>query len=104
MTGPAHDIASTMWAIRLHAAGGPKQLMLLNGSREPSLEGGEALVRVNAAAITKDELDWPDELPAMPSWELSGEVAAISPDVDTFAVGDGVWALAGFGRDGAAAE
>ncbi len=62
-------------------------------------------MRVNAAAITPDELDWPtDRLPAIPSYELSGEVAALSPDVDTLAVGDDVWALSDFGRDGAAAE
>ena len=56
-------------------------------------------------AITPDELDWPtDRLPATPSYELSGEVAALAPDVDTLAVGDDVWALSDFGRDGAAAE
>jgi NADPH:quinone reductase-like Zn-dependent oxidoreductase len=65
----------------------------------------EALVRVHAAAITPDELGWPvDRLPATPSYELSGEVAAVGPDVDTLAVGDPVWALTDFDRDGAAAE
>ncbi len=45
-----------------------------------------------------------DRLPATPSYELSGEVAAVGPDVDTLAVGDPVWALTDFDRDGAAAE
>ena len=102
MTGPAHDIAPTMWAIRLHAAGGPGELVL-ERIETPHPAVGEALVRVHAAAITPDELDWPtDRLPATPSYEFSGEVAAIAPDVDTLAVGDDVWALSDFGRDGAA--
>jgi NADPH:quinone reductase-like Zn-dependent oxidoreductase len=54
------------------------------------------LVRVHAAAITRDELDWPvDRLPAIPSYELSGVV------VDS---GDEVYALTPFDRDGVAAE
>jgi NADPH:quinone reductase-like Zn-dependent oxidoreductase len=66
---------------------------------------GEALVRVHAAAITRDELDWTsDRLPATPSFELSGVVAAVAPDVGDVAVGDPVYALTGFDREGAAAE
>jgi hypothetical protein len=35
-------------------------------------------VRVHAAALTRDELEWPvDRLPAIPSYELSGIVAAL---------------------------
>jgi len=57
---------------------------------------GEVLVRVQAAAITRDELDWPtDRMPAVPSYELSGVVA------DT---GDEVYALTPFDRDGVAAD
>jgi NADPH:quinone reductase-like Zn-dependent oxidoreductase len=97
-------IEPTMWAIRLHAAGGPGELVLERiGTPHP--DQGEALVRVHAAAITPDELDWPtDRLPATPSYELSGEVAALAPDVDLLSIGDDVWALSDFGRDGAAAE
>jgi NADPH:quinone reductase-like Zn-dependent oxidoreductase len=66
---------------------------------------GDALIRVHAAAITKDELEWPtDRLPAIPSYEVSGEVAALGPDANGIAVGDEVYALTDFGRDGAAAE
>jgi NADPH:quinone reductase-like Zn-dependent oxidoreductase len=62
----------------------------------PSPESGEVLVRVHAAAITRDELEWPvDRLPATPSYELSGTV------VDS---GDDVYALTPFDRDGVAAE
>lgn len=66
---------------------------------------GEALVRVYAAALTRDELEWPvDRLPATPSYELSGAVEAVGPDVDGLAPGDEVFALTPFDRDGAAAE
>ena len=66
---------------------------------------GEALVRVHAAALTRDELDWPvDRLPATPSYELSGVVEAVGPDVDGLAAGDEVFALTPFDRDGVAAE
>jgi NADPH:quinone reductase-like Zn-dependent oxidoreductase len=93
-----------MNAIRLHPPGGLDRLV---GERvaTPFPGAGEALVRVHAAAITRDELDWPaDRLPAIPSYELSGVVAAVAPDADGLSVGDPVYALANFERDGAAAE
>jgi NADPH:quinone reductase-like Zn-dependent oxidoreductase len=92
-----------MEAIRLHAPG-------LDGLRHetietPSPQLGEALVEVNAAAITRGELEWPlDRLPAVPSYELSGVVAAVADDVDAVSVGDAVYALTPFDRDGVAAE
>lgn len=93
-----------MWAIRLHAPGGPSELVL-ERIETPQPEGGEALVRVHAAAITRDELEWPvDRLPATPSYELSGVVTALAPEVDTVTIGESVWALTLFDRDGAAAE
>src|ERR671918_323327 len=53
----------------------------------PEPGAGDTLVRVRAAAITKDELEWPvDRLPAIPSYELSGEVAALGPDANGVAV------------------
>lgn len=71
----------------------------------PRPDAGEALVRVHAAAITRDELDWPvDRLPAIPSYELSGVVAAVAPDVRSVAIGASVYALTPFDRDGAAAD
>jgi NADPH:quinone reductase-like Zn-dependent oxidoreductase len=96
-------VPRTMQAIRLHAPG-------VNGLRRetidtPSLQPGEALVEVHAAAITRDELEWPlGRLPAVPSYELSGVVAAVADDVDAVSVGDEVYALTPFDRDGAAAE
>jgi NADPH:quinone reductase-like Zn-dependent oxidoreductase len=98
------SIPTSMRAIRLHAPGGLAELVEERVDT-PSPGEGEALVRVHAAAITRDELDWPaDRLPATPSHELSGAVAAVGPGVDDPAVGDTVYALADFERDGAAAE
>ena len=81
----------TMHAVRVHAPGEP---VALDEIPIPEPAPGEVLVRVHAAAITRDELDWPtDRLPAIPSYELSGT-----------ADGEEVWALLPFDRDGAAAE
>jgi NADPH:quinone reductase-like Zn-dependent oxidoreductase len=97
-------VPDSMIAIRLHPPGGLEGLFDERVDT-PSPGPGEALVRVHAAAITRDELDWPaDRLPAIPSYELSGVVVSAAPDVDDPAVGDAVYALADFERDGAAAE
>jgi NADPH:quinone reductase-like Zn-dependent oxidoreductase len=80
-----------MRAIRLHPDG-----LRLDELDIPVPGEGEALVRVHAAAITRDELTWPtDRLPAIPSYELSGVVEA---------TGDEVFALTPFDRDGVGAE
>lgn len=100
----AAEIPSTMRAVRLRAPGGPEELVL-EEVETPRAAAGEALVRVHAAAITRDELEWPtDRLPAIPSYELSGVVATAASDAEEVAVGDPVYALSGFDRDGAAAE
>ncbi len=100
----AVSIAPTMRAIRLHVAEGPEALVL-EEIETPRLRAGEALVRVHAAGITRDELEWPtDRLPAIPSYELSGVVAAVAPDVHDVAIGEPVYALTGFDRDGVAAD
>jgi NADPH:quinone reductase-like Zn-dependent oxidoreductase len=93
-----------MRAVRLHGPEGATALAL-DRIEIPAPAAGEALVRVHAAAITRDELEWPvDRLPAIPSYELSGTVAAIGPSVTGIAVGDDVWALTSFERDGVAAD
>ena len=97
-------IDATMHAIRLHAPGGPAGLMF-EQVETPSAEAREALIRIYAAAITRDELDWPVEhLPAILSYEFSGVVVAVGPEVDDLTIGDPVYALCGFDRDSAAAE
>jgi NADPH:quinone reductase-like Zn-dependent oxidoreductase len=78
-------------AVRLHDEG-----LKVEEIETPSPGPGEVLVRVHAAALTRDELTWPvDRLPAIPSYELSGTVVGS---------GDEVYALTPFDRDGVAAE
>ena len=80
-----------MKAVRLHADG-----LRLEETAQPEPGPGEVLVRVHAAAITRDELTWPtDRLPAIPSYELCGVVES---------TGEEVIALTPFDRDGVAAE
>ena len=92
-----------MRAIRLHAPGGIDGLAL-DEVDTPAPGDGEVLVRVHAAAITRDELDWPtDRLPAIPSYEVSGVVEAVGSGAG-LEVGDEVFGLTPFDRDGVAAE
>ncbi|VXC27446.1 NADP-dependent oxidoreductase [Aeromicrobium sp. 9AM] len=80
-----------MKSVRLHPDG-----LRLEEIPRPEPGPDDVLVRVHAAAITRDELTWPtDRLPATPSYELSGVVE------DT---GEEVIALTPFDRDGVAAE
>ncbi len=97
-------IPNLMNAIRLHKAEDPAGLVL-EQTAIPQPRAGEALVQVHAAAITRDELDWPaNRLPAIPSYEFSGVVSAVGPASDHSWVGMPVYALSPFDRDGAAAE
>ena len=89
-----------MRAVRLTTDG-----LRLDEIDTPEPGSAEALIRVHAAALTKDELEWPtDRLPAIPSYELSGEVVTLRAEAGGVAAGDEVYALTDFGRDGAAAE
>jgi NADPH:quinone reductase-like Zn-dependent oxidoreductase len=93
-----------MRAVRQHAPGGPSSLVY-EEIEAPRPGAGEALVHVHAAAITRDELAWTeDRLPATPSFEVSGVVAEVAPDVEALAAGDAVYALLDFDREGGAAE
>jgi NADPH:quinone reductase-like Zn-dependent oxidoreductase len=93
-----------MRAVRLHPPGGIDALSV-DEIEVPKPGPGEALVRVHAAAITRDELDWPiDRLPAIVSYELAGVVEEIAGNVGDLAVGEDVFALTPFDRDGVAAE
>jgi NADPH:quinone reductase-like Zn-dependent oxidoreductase len=96
-------VPETMRAVRLHHPGGPDRLVFEEVDT-PRPGTGEVLVKVHAAAITRDELTWPvDRLPAIPSYELSGVVAALGPEASVM-IGQHVYALTPFDRDGAAAD
>ena len=100
-----------MKAIRIHRRGGPEALVY-EDAPIPALQPGDALVRVHAASISPAEFTWhiyetPDgrsRLPTIPSHEVSGVVAAVAPDVRDVEVGDAVYGLTDFFRDGGAAE
>jgi len=100
----SQNIPEKMNAIRLEQASGPAGLVY-SQIETPTPKAGEVLVRVHAAAITRDELDWPvKRLPAIPSYEFSGVVAALGEQVEDLTVGEQVYALSAFDRDGAAAD
>jgi NADPH:quinone reductase-like Zn-dependent oxidoreductase len=81
-----------MRAVRLHGQG--IDTLVVEEVDTPRPTSGEALVEVRAAAITRNELEWPqDRLPATPSYELAGVVD-----------GEPVYAVTPFDRDGVAAE
>jgi NADPH:quinone reductase-like Zn-dependent oxidoreductase len=74
--GPAWR-GSGVLAVRLHDDG-----LKVEEIETPSPNPGEVLVRVHAAAITRDELEWPvDRLPAIPCYELSGVVVSSGEEV-----------------------
>ena len=96
--------SATMRAVLLREPGGPEKLGVEQVAI-PEPRAGEALVRVHAAGLTRDELEWPlDRLPAIPSYELSGVVESVAPGADDLREGDEVFALTAFDRDGAAAD
>jgi NADPH:quinone reductase-like Zn-dependent oxidoreductase len=101
-----------MKAVRLHKEGGPEQLVYEDAPK-PQLGAGDALIRVHATGITPAELSWADtyrncdgsgRLPAIPGHEVSGVVESVAHGVTDVSIGDEVYALTSFCRDGAAAE
>jgi NADPH:quinone reductase-like Zn-dependent oxidoreductase len=100
-----------MMALRAHTQGGPEVLVYESAPR-PTPDAGEVLVSVDAAAITFDELTWPetwatggvDRTPVILSHEFSGVVTDVGHGVAGLSVGDEVYGLVPFDRDGAAAE
>jgi NADPH:quinone reductase-like Zn-dependent oxidoreductase len=98
------DGRPVMRVVRLRVPGRPEQLAIEEANR-PRPDRMEALVRVHAAAITPGELEWStNRLPTIPSHELSGVVEEVGPEAVGVALGDEVFALVPFDRDGAAAE
>ena len=101
-----------MKAIRMHTQGGP-ELLAYEDAPKPALQPGDALVRVIATSITKTELTWDEtyrdcdgrpRIPTIPGHEFAGIVDALAPEAAGVGVGDAVYALASFCRNGSAAE
>ena len=103
--------SGSMMALRAHTQGGPEVLVYESAPR-PTPGNGEMLIAVHAAAITFAELTWPetwtsggvDRTPVIPSHEFSGAAAEIGDGVTGVSIGDEVYGLVPFDRDGAAAE
>ena len=101
----------SMMVLRAHTRDGP-EVLVYELAPWPTPGEGEALVTVHAAAITFDELTWPETwapavstaLPSSRPTEFSGVVAALGDGVTELSAGDEVYGLVPFDRDGAAAE
>jgi NADPH:quinone reductase-like Zn-dependent oxidoreductase len=101
-----------MKAVRIHGRGGPDHLVY-EDAPPPHPGPGEVLVRAYAAGIIATELNWdetyhttagsPRVLP-IPGRDLSGVVEEVGPGATTLVKGSEVYALLGYGRDGAQAD
>jgi NADPH:quinone reductase-like Zn-dependent oxidoreductase len=79
----------------------------------PQAAENDVIVRVHAAGFTPGELDWPttwtdragrDRTPSVPGHELSGVVAELGYGTTGLTVGQRVFGLADWARDGTLAE
>ena len=110
LAGPTDELA--MRALRAHERGGPEHLVEEEAAIIPP-GIGDVLVRVHAASFTPTELEWPstwvdragrDRRPSIPGHEVSGVVTALGYGTTGVAVGEAVYGLTDWYRDGAAAE
>jgi NADPH:quinone reductase-like Zn-dependent oxidoreductase len=105
------DGSTEMTALRAHRQGGP-EVLVVERAPIPVPAADEVLVAVHVAAITFDELKWPQtwarggvsRTPVILSHEVSGVVLEVGSEVKDVSAGDDVCGLIGFDRDGAAAE
>lgn len=104
--------SNEMKAVRIHTRGGPENLVY-EKSEIPSISDSEVLIKVMAASITPTEFTWnssftnregENRLPSIPSYEVSGIVDRVGNGVKHLKVGDEVYGLLDFWRNGAAAE
>lgn len=101
-----------MKAIQIHGRGGPDHLAY-EDAPQPHPGPGQVLVRVYATGIIANELKWdvtyqtsagsPRSLP-IPGRDLSGVVEEVGPGVTRLVKGSEVYAMLGYGRDGAEAD
>src|SRR3982751_3045106 len=101
-----------MRALRMHEQGGPEGLSY-EEAPVPEPGTGDVLVRVHAASFTPTELTWPstwtdragrDRRPVIPAHEVSGVVTALGYGTAGVQIGEAVYGLTDWYRDGAAAE
>jgi NADPH:quinone reductase-like Zn-dependent oxidoreductase len=102
-----------MQAFRLYGPVDPNR-WVYEEAPTPEPGEGEVLIRVHAAGIINTEVTWvptwktrtgtPRTLPVIPGHEFSGEITALGPNVTGLRVGDMVYGLNDWYRDGAQAE
>jgi NADPH:quinone reductase-like Zn-dependent oxidoreductase len=102
----------TVFALRIDGGEDPARLSY-EEAPVPKPGTGDVLVRVHAASFTPTELSWPstwvdrqghDRRPVIVGHEVSGTVAALGRGTTGFAVGEEVYGLTDWYRDGALAE
>jgi NADPH:quinone reductase-like Zn-dependent oxidoreductase len=107
------DGLTPMRALTIDRQDGPEALVVAGDAPDPVAGTGDVLLRVGAAGYTPTELTWPstwvdrsghDRTPVVPCHEVSGTVEALGWGATGFAVGDEVWGLGDWYRDGGAAE
>jgi NADPH:quinone reductase-like Zn-dependent oxidoreductase len=105
-------MADVMHALRGSQPGGREELVY-EEAPVPTPGTGDVLVRVSAASLTPTELTWAstwvdrrglDRRPVIPCHEVSGVVVDRGYGAAHFEVGDEVFGLTDWYRDGAAAE
>jgi NADPH:quinone reductase-like Zn-dependent oxidoreductase len=87
--------------------------MTLAERPDPTAAGNDVLVEVHASGFTRDELTWPgtwtdrlgrDRTPSIPGHELAGVVRALGYGTAGLSVGQRVFGLTDWTRDGTLAE
>ena len=102
----------TMKAVQFHSYG-DAGVLVLEETACPQAAAGEVLIRVHAAGV--NPLDWKvrdghlkarmqHRLPLIPGWDVSGVVEALGPGVTAFKIGDAVYGMLDFMRNGTYAE
>ena len=101
-----------MKAARVHAYGGPEQL-IYEDAPTPSPGAGEVLVKVEACGVNPLDVwfrsghlsaRFARPLPFIPGWEIAGTVCATGPGVTDLKVGQAVFGLLDVTADGGYAE
>src|ERR1044072_9530893 len=102
-----------MHAITVHDREAGLAGMSLTDMPSPHAAENDVIVRVHAAGFTPGELDWPatwtdragrDRTPSVPGHELSGVVAELGYGTTGLTVGQRVFGLTDWARDGSLAE
>jgi NADPH:quinone reductase-like Zn-dependent oxidoreductase len=110
--GAEPEVPRAMRALRIHAPGGPESLVC-EAAAVPAPAIGDVLLGVAAASFTPTELSWPstwvdragrDRTPVIPGHEVCGTVVGLGWGTTGFEIGDSVYGLTDWYRDGAAAD